>query len=86
MTHLMILTAAWGAAMLGIYLVIYTLIKWRRAAQAEGRSHHMTEASFVDGLVIRMREAYWRRVRALQLTVPKELFARAPVERWRGTG
>ena len=34
MTHLMILTAAWGAAMLGIYLVIYTLIKWRRAARA----------------------------------------------------
>ena len=40
----------------------------------------------VDGLVIRMREAYWGRVRALQLTVPKELFARAPVERWRSSG
>ena len=60
---------------------------WRhRAAQAEGRSHFMTEASFVDGLVIRMREAYWKRVRALQLTVPMELFSRAPVERWRGSG
>ena len=59
---------------------------WRRAAQAEGRSHSMTEASFVDGLVIRMREAYWKRVRALQLTVPMELFSRAPVERWRGSG
>lgn len=58
----------------------------RREAQAEGRSHCMTEASFVDGLVIRMREAYWGRVRALQLTVPMELFARAPVERWTGSG
>lgn len=34
MTGLILQTASWGLAILGIYLIIYTLMKWRRAAKA----------------------------------------------------
>ena len=50
MTHLMILTAAWGAVMLGIYLVIYTLIKWRRAARACHPMPFRRRKSYLSGL------------------------------------
>lgn len=57
--------------------------RWRRRfAEAEGR---VTEAAYIDGVVIQQRRAYWARVRPLQAEVPLEFFARAPIERWRGS-
>ncbi|MDX1293769.1 MAG: hypothetical protein R3265_13230 [Hyphomonas sp.] len=50
MTNLYVLIAAWGAALLGIYLVIYTLVKWHRAARACHPMPFRRRKGYVTGL------------------------------------
>ncbi|MAN65833.1 hypothetical protein [uncultured Hyphomonas sp.] len=50
MTDLFMHIAVWGAALLGVYLVVYTLVKWRRAARACHPMPFRRRKSYLTGL------------------------------------
>ena len=53
MTDMIATIAAWSAAMLGLFLVAYTLKKWRRAARACHPMPFRRRKSYMTGLVVR---------------------------------
>ena len=51
MTGLAVQTGAWMIAMLGLYATIYTIMKWRRAAQACHPMPFRRRKGYMTGLV-----------------------------------